>query len=119
MCDLFASSTETTFSLTRPSLVRVVAHEPVGVDVDIKLSQSGQTIAESTSPEGAEGILAELAAGEYSITLSYLNSVIKETEHRFCETALLQIAVVPMSYVQEMEQFYQLQSCESSAGLIS
>lgn len=53
LCDLFASTNEITFKIDKESIIRIVAHEPRGIDVDIRLlNENRNLIIESLSPKG-------------------------------------------------------------------
>ena len=112
--DFLAKKQITKILIDKPSVIRITTIEPSGIDVDLVFKNSFGILAESNAIGGAEGILEETKPGEYFLEVSFVNSFVEDTRHKFCETVLIEIGVSPQSAIKNIAKNYFLNECESS-----
>ena len=109
--DFAAMKQITEVSIEKPSVLRVTSVEPAGIDVDLVIKDSAGVVAQSNAVGGTEGLLNELKPGKYSIEISFVNSFIEDTRHKFCETVVIEIGISPQTAVEGLITHYDLENC--------
>jgi Laminin EGF domain len=104
----------TSVELTRKSVIRVTSIEPAGINADLLLKKSGNIVCETNVVGGVEGLLKEINPGNYTLEVSFINSFIEDTRHKFCETIILEIGISPVAAVADFVDYYKLAACENS-----
>ena len=109
--DFTAMKQVTEVTIEKPSVLRVTSLEPAGIDVDLVIKDSVGVVAQSNAVGGTEGLLNELKPGTYSIEISFVNSFIEDTRHKFCETVIIEIGISPQTAVEGLISHYDLANC--------
>ena len=109
--DFTAMKQVTEVTIEKPSVLRVTSLEPAGIDVDLVIKDSIGVVAQSNAVGGTEGLLNELKPGTYSIEISFVNSFIEDTRHKFCETVIIEIGISPQTAVEGLISHYDLANC--------
>ena len=120
--DIYSTSLQTHLTLAYDSVLRLVTVEPAGVGVDVRLlSPKGDVLAISETVGGTEGIVVELDKGGYTLDFVFVNSMIANPRHIFCETFLLELDVMPQSAAKSYISAYSLDECgeDDAAALAS
>lgn len=112
--DFSAKMQSTEFTIEKPSVFRVNSIEPSGIDVDLVLKDRKGIITQSNAVGGVEGLLAELKAGTFTLEISFVNSFVEDTRHKFCETVLIEIGLSPQEAVKAFSEELFLSECEDS-----
>ena len=116
--DFYAGVVASQFKIMEKSVFRIHTIEPSGIAVGIVV-KNNKIISQSNSVGGTEGILLELNPGDYTLEISFKNSMINEEITQFCETILLEIGISPSDAVAGLSQFLKLKDCpDSSKDLI-
>lgn len=110
----FAMKQVTEVVISQASVVRITSLEPSGIDVDLLLKDSTGVVSQSNAVGGAEGLLKELKPGNYVLEVSFVNSFVEDTRHKFCETIILEIGISPIEAVKSLVKHYGLDDCEDN-----
>lgn len=114
------SRQQTHFTLTQPSVLRLVTIEPAGVGVDLQiLGSAGDIVALSETIDATEGILVELDQGEYILQLLQEQTRIANPRLLLCDTIRVELDVIPQQAAQAYAVLYELQQCSDDSEAVT